>query len=121
MPRKSSKATKRDENKISVISAFDDLMDLCDKLDCENSKALAQDYADDEPRKKAIQGIDDLHRGLYGPVSERQHAQLTYVLTQISEQEKLDRDNDLTKQAERTIISQIKDKSRKLRNEYRER
>lgn len=121
MPRPASKETSKDENKITVISLADDIIDLCDKLDCNNSKSLSLDYADDEPRKKAIQGIDDLHRGLYGPVTERQHAQLTFILQQITEQEKLDRDNDQVKQEERSIIATIKQKVRNLRNEYRAR
>jgi hypothetical protein len=121
MSLRPSISTKKDENKIEVITMADDIMDLCDKLDSQNSASLSMDYADDEPRKKAIQGIDDLHRGLYGAVSERQHAQLTFILQQITEQEKLDRENDKSKHSERSFISQIKHKAKELRNEYRAR
>ena len=121
MPRKPSKKTSKDENKIQVISIADDIIELCDKLDGQNSRSLTMDYADDEPRKKAIQAIDDLHRGLYGPVTDRQHAQLTFILQQITEQEKLDRANDKLKQGERDLITQIKQKAKDLRNDYRAR
>lgn len=121
MPRHASKSTSKDENKIQVISLADDLIDLADKLDCENGKALAADYADDEPRKEAVRGLDNLHRGLYGVVPERAHAQLTFILLKLAEQEKLDKANDAIKQGERTIVTQIKEKARELRNDYRKR
>ena len=121
MPRVDSARTSKDENKIQVICLADDLIDLCDKLDAMNSNSLALDYADDEPRKKAVQGIDDLHRGLYGELTARQHAQLTFILQQLTEQERLDRENDTAKHSERIVIGQMKQKAKDLRNEYRAR
>lgn len=121
MAPKSSKNTISDENKIEVICLADHIIDKCDELDTANARSLSLDYADDEPRKKVIRGLDDLHRGLYGVLTDRQHAQITFLLQQISDQERLDKENDRSKHGERAIVDEIKKTAKKLRNEYRNR
>jgi len=117
MPPKASAKTRFDESKMEIIAIADTLIEKTDELDTLNAQALAADYVDDEPRKIAMRALDDLHRGLYGTLTDRQHAQLTFVLTKISEQEKLDHANDRMKEKERPIMDEIKNKIRRLRAE----
>lgn len=117
MGRHESKETKREEAKMEIIAAADELLELCDKLDSMNAQALSADYADDEPRKMAVRALDDLHRGLYGKLTERQHAQVTHIVQQITKQEELDKANDVIKQGERKKIDEIKREAKKIRDE----
>lgn len=117
MGRRIAKKTVSEESKMEIISLADTLIEKCNVLDAKNSESLAADYADDEPRKKAVQGIDDLHRGLYGKLTDRQHAQITYVLQELTKQEDMDRKNDAMKHAERVLIEEIKKTAILIRNE----
>jgi len=111
---------KDEERKVDIQVIADDIKKMADKLLESTAKSLAQDYQDDTPRNKAIKGLDELRRDFYGPVTERQDAQLVHVIDQLKENMELDHSNDKAKQEERDIAEQIKDKADKLLHLVRE-
>jgi hypothetical protein len=102
------------EKNIEIQSLADSITELADKLFAIDAEALAEDYADDNPRNMAVKGIDELRRGFYGPVTDRQDAQFVYVIGKLNDSEKLDHHNDQLKQKEREIVSQVKKKAYQL-------
>lgn len=114
MGRKISDKGIREEGKIEGQSLAERIIELADDLVGLNSKSLGEDYQDDSPRNRAIKGLDELRRGMYGHITERQDAQLVYILTQITQNENLDHHNDTLKQKERGIVSEIQKKAYKM-------
>lgn len=114
MGRKISDKGVREEGKIEGQSLAERIVELADRLVELNSQSLGEDYQDDSPRNKAIKGIDELRRGMYGPLAERQDAQLVYILHQLTNNENLDHHNDEIKQKERKVISEIQKKVYRL-------
>jgi hypothetical protein len=114
MAGKISKKGQGEEDKVEMQTLAESITELVDQLFKTDSEALAEDYEDDNPRNLAVKGIDELRRSFYGPVTERQDAQLVYVIGKLNESEKLDHHNDKLKQQERELADKIKKKAYQL-------
>jgi len=114
MAGKISQKGQAEENKIEMQALAMSITDLADQFLQIDSDSIAEDYADDNPRNAAVKSIDELRRGFYGPITERQDAQLVYIIDKLNKSEELDHHNDKLRQEERELSSQIKKKAYQL-------